>query len=120
MNGDKLSLSVPDGLPRADVSLTNRAGFIVSAGGGGDIAITAKDINIDNSSLNAGILRNFGSSGSQAGDVTLNATEAVTLVGSSVFNDVSAGGISNAGNMTIKTKQLTGTNGSQISASGTL
>jgi hypothetical protein len=36
------------------VSLNNGAGFIVSAGGGGDIAITARNINMNNGFLTAG------------------------------------------------------------------
>jgi filamentous hemagglutinin family protein len=116
VNEDKLSLSVPDSLSRADVLLNNKAGFIVSAGGGGDIAITARNISIDNnSSLNAGILSNFGSEGAQAGDINLNATEAVALnnnseILNSVFNDA----VGNSGNINITTGSLSATNAGQV------
>ncbi|MBE9017648.1 filamentous hemagglutinin N-terminal domain-containing protein [Chroococcidiopsidales cyanobacterium LEGE 13417] len=99
VNGDKLSLSVPDNLPRADVSLTNEAGFFVRSGGGGDISITAKDISIDNSFLNAGILSNFGSEGAQAGDINLNATSLFINNGGVIRNTTF--GLGNAGTINI-------------------
>jgi filamentous hemagglutinin family protein len=100
VNGDKLNLNVPDGLPRADVSLNNGAGFIVSAGGGGDIAITAKNINMNNSFLDAGILSDFGSVGAQAGDITLNATESISLTNVTQLSN-STSGQGNAGKIKI-------------------
>lgn len=108
VNGDKLSLNVPDDLPRADVSLNNGAGFIVYAGGGGDIAITAKDINIDNSSLTAGILSDFGSEGAQAGDITLNATS-LFVNNSGVISNTTFG-LGNAGTINIVARDVVSIN----------
>jgi len=118
VNGDKLSLSVPDSLPRADVSLNNKAGFIVAANGGGDVAINAKNIEIlSESGLYAGILSNYsGVQNAQAGNITLNATEAVSLsnnsaILNSVFFDDAVG---NSGNINISTGSLSVTNAGQI------
>ena len=91
VNGDKLSLSVPDSLPRADVFLTNGTGFLVASGGGGDIAITARNINMNNSFLIAGILEDLGSEGAQAGDITLTATDSITLTNVSQLSNSTSG-----------------------------
>jgi len=117
VNGDKLSLSVPDSLPRADVSLTNEAGFIVAANGGGDISITAKNIEIlSESGLYAGILSNYsGAQNAQAGNITLNATEAVSLNNSWILNSVFFDdAVGNGGNINISTGSLFVTNVGQI------
>jgi filamentous hemagglutinin family protein len=83
-NGNDFSFSFPGNLPRGDVSLTNQAGFLVAAGGGGDIVINARNIDIkNNSSLNAGILSNLGSIDSQAGDIRLNSSETLAIADSS-------------------------------------
>ncbi|MUL35020.1 filamentous hemagglutinin N-terminal domain-containing protein [Gloeocapsopsis dulcis] len=105
-NGDNFSLSVPDDLSRADVALTNGAGFIVAGEGGGDIAIAAQNINIlEGSSLSAGILSDLGSDGAQAGDITLNAKETVNIAGSGrslIENDVNQNATGNGGNIDIQ------------------
>ncbi|WP_414584459.1 filamentous hemagglutinin N-terminal domain-containing protein [Scytonema sp. PCC 10023] len=100
LDENNLSLSFPDALPRANVSLTNDAGFIVAGGGSGDITITAKNINLDNSFLGAGILRNLGSVDTQAGDITLNATESVSLTNAGQISN-STSGRGNAGKIKI-------------------
>jgi filamentous hemagglutinin family protein len=108
-NGDDFSFSFPDNLPRADVTLTNQADFLVAAGGGGDIAINARNIDIKNkSSLNAGILSNLGSTNSQAGNIFINATGNIDIIGSSaIVNPVFVNGIGNSGNIDIIAKSLT-------------
>jgi filamentous hemagglutinin family protein len=102
-NGDDFSFSFPDNLTRADVTLTNEAGFLVAAGGGGDIAINAKNINIlEGSDLYAGILSNLGSPNAQAGNITLNATDSVSATKSSQIISISfTNGQGNAGNVNI-------------------
>jgi len=89
VDGNNLRLSFPDDITRADVSLTNT--FVkVTAGGGGSIALNARNLDIfGNSELAAGIGEGLGTVGSQAGDITLNATEAITIGQSSeIRNDV--------------------------------
>jgi large exoprotein involved in heme utilization and adhesion len=93
-----------------DINLENTSVVDVTAGGGGDIAIAGKNIGINNSSLNAGILRNLGSKDSQAGDITLNATGAIAIDSSVVNNRVRFLAIGNAGNISITTGSLSLTN----------
>jgi filamentous hemagglutinin family protein len=107
LDGHNISFSVPNSISRGDVSLTNGAGFLVAGGGGGDIAITGKNIRIDNSSLKAGILSKLGSIDAQAGDIKLNALDALTIannkeIENSIFSEASG----NAGNIDIQTKTL--------------
>ncbi|MEC4818881.1 MAG: filamentous hemagglutinin N-terminal domain-containing protein, partial [Scytonema sp. PMC 1069.18] len=117
LDRNNLSLNFPETLPRANVSLTNEADFNVAAGGGGNIAMTAQNIDLDNSSLNAGILSNNGSVDAQAGDINLDATGSITVNNSSIRNDVRAEAIGNSGNIDIQAMSLSVTNGAIISAS---
>jgi filamentous hemagglutinin family protein len=87
-NSNDLSLSFPANVQRADVSLSNGATVNVSAGGGGNIVVNARNLNITRSILNAGIEQGLASVGAQAGDITLNATGDIKVVQSNVFNDV--------------------------------
>jgi filamentous hemagglutinin family protein len=118
LDGNNLSLSVPDSISRADVSLTNGAGFLVAGNGGGDIVITGQNIGINNSSLDAGILSNLGSEDTQAGDIKLNASEALTIANSSsIRNSIFSESSGNAGGVDITTKNLSISNGAQVSVS---
>jgi filamentous hemagglutinin family protein len=105
-------------LLRGDVSLTNSAGFLVTGGGGGDLAITARNINIvESSGLYAGIFGGLGSSEAQAGDIVINATGVVNLInGSGIFNNVNTDALGNAGDIEITTNSLSLENGSIISS----
>jgi len=90
LNADdnNLSLSFPDDVTRADVSLTNGAEIVTIAGGDGSIAINAQTVDIlGGSSLFTGIATDNGSVDSQAGDIEINATDTVTISESSfIFN----------------------------------
>jgi hypothetical protein len=56
VDGDNLSLIFPENVARASVSLTNQAGVFVNGAGGGNIAITARNLEIlGESILSAGI-----------------------------------------------------------------
>jgi large exoprotein involved in heme utilization and adhesion len=116
LDGNNLSLNFPDDISRADVSLTNEAGFIVAAGGGGSITITAQNIDIlEESGLFGGMLSNLGSEDAQAGDITLNATGAVSLDNSSaILNSVFSDAVGNSGDINITTGSLYVTNVAQI------
>lgn len=123
--GDNISFNYPDDLARANVTLTNNAGFLVSGSGGGDIAITANNIEIlEGSGLEAGIFSGLGSPDARAGDITLESSEAILVDGiiednnfSGVFNQVNQNSIGNAGRLNINTSNLSVTNGAQISTS---
>ncbi|OKH20232.1 hypothetical protein NIES593_19605 [Hydrococcus rivularis NIES-593] len=117
LNGDG-SLSFPDGIARADVSLTNEAFVDVTAGSGGSIAIDAQDIDVlGGSVLLTGIGAGLGSVGSQAGDITLNATGTTTVANNSfILNYADSGTLGNAGDVTIETGRLSVSDGSQVAA----
>lgn len=104
-NGNTLSLNLPDGVARADVSLTNRAIVNVAATGGGSIAVNARNLDIlGGSHLSAGIAFG-GTANPQAGDITLNTTNTLTIAdGGSVFNAIYVPG--NAGNIRIDTRRF--------------
>ncbi|MBD2100340.1 filamentous hemagglutinin N-terminal domain-containing protein [Leptolyngbya sp. FACHB-261] len=112
-------LSFPDSVARADVSLNNSAQVNVLAGGGGSITITARNLSLSEASrLRAGINDRLGFAGAQAGDIQLNATEAINLTNSSaISNGVQAGSTGNAGNIDITTGLLSLTEGAQLSSS---
>jgi filamentous hemagglutinin family protein len=114
--GQELRLSVPEGLARADVFLTENALVNVSAGGGGSIAIHGKNVNMTSSSLLAGIAPGLGSVGSRAGDIEINATGAINLDASNITNDVAVGAIGNSGNLNLTTGAFSATNGAGLYA----
>ncbi|MEA5621825.1 filamentous hemagglutinin N-terminal domain-containing protein, partial [Nostoc sp. UHCC 0251] len=119
------SLSFPNGIERADVSLSNEAVVNVAAGGGGSIAINGRNVNIvGGSKLLAGIDQNSGSPGTQAGNIEINATDQVVFSGvssnnaiSGVFNQVETGAQGNSGDINIKAASLEVREGAQLSAS---
>jgi len=118
VSGNDLSLNFPDSVARADVSVTNGAVIDVRAKDGGSIAINARNLNISGGSvLAAGIGANLGSIGSQAGDITLNATGTITITNSLVFNNVEPGGVGNGGNININARSLSITDGALLIAS---
>ena len=115
------SLIFPDGLVRGDVSIIDSSAVAVFSGGG-SIGVNARYFNLTNgSSLIAGILTNQGSVDAQAGDISINATETVSLDGqgtstTGIFDVVLENATGNAGNINIITKNLSLTNGANISA----
>jgi filamentous hemagglutinin family protein len=113
------SLDFPDGIERAEVSFANRSIVDVSLDGGGDIEVTAQNINIlSDSVLKAGIDFAGGNAQSQAGDLILDATGMIRVEQSSqIENDVNFGFVGNSGNLNITADSLWVTGGSQLSAS---
>jgi filamentous hemagglutinin family protein len=109
MMGDILSLNIPKDVTLADVFLSNNTGVSVFGAVGGNIAINAHNIDINSSSLFAGIAKGKGNSTNQAGDITLNATGNITLTGnfSSIDNRVDENATGNAGNIRISANSLT-------------
>jgi filamentous hemagglutinin family protein len=93
--GQEWRLNLPEGLARADVAIL--AGYVdVSAAGGGSIAINARNLTAAgrNASgrttlLIAGIAGNL--VGTQAGDIDINATEAVRLDDNSAIANLAGG-----------------------------
>ena len=76
------SFNFPEGVARSDVSLTKQAAVNVRAGGGGFININAQNLSLsERSELFAGIAEGRGSEDAVAGDININATESVKIVG---------------------------------------
>ncbi len=119
VNDNNISLSFPETLERADVSLTNRAQLDVRAGGGGSIRVNARNLELkEGSRLLAGIRSDFDSPGVQAGDIEINATDTVFFEGTSmVDNEVESNAVGNAGNIDITTGSLAVIDGAQVSSS---
>jgi filamentous hemagglutinin family protein len=117
--GNDLSLSFPDAVKRGNVSLSNGAIVDVSAGNGGNIAINARSLQlIAESGLVAGIIRTgLGSAESQAGNIEVNAQDAVSLDQSFIYNDVFSNATGQGGSVNITTGTLALSNGAQISTS---
>jgi filamentous hemagglutinin family protein len=109
---DNLSLSVPDTTQRGDVSLTNKSLIDVTDRGQGSVAITGRNIDIlGQSKISAGIKQGMVASGSQPGDIDLNATGSVTINQTSrVSNQVEPFTTGNAGNINIKAGEILITN----------
>ncbi|WP_157229304.1 filamentous hemagglutinin N-terminal domain-containing protein [Rivularia sp. PCC 7116] len=118
VDGNDLSLNVPDDVARADVSLTNGAIIDVSAGGGGSITVNARNLEVrEESQLLAGIREGLGTPEAQAGDITINATDTVLLDNdSNAFNDVNSGAVGNGGDILVTTDSLQVTNGSGLTS----
>jgi filamentous hemagglutinin family protein len=76
------SLTFPEGVARGDITLTNNSEVNVRAGGGGFIGVNARNLELSGKSqLVAGIGENQGSPEAIAGDININATDSVTLIG---------------------------------------
>ncbi|KYC41094.1 hypothetical protein WA1_23555 [Scytonema hofmannii PCC 7110] len=119
VNGNNLSLSFPDSVARANVSLTNGSEVDVTAGGGGNIVVNAQNLNIlGGSKLLAGIGESLGLVGSVAGDITLNATGAIKIEQSSrIENNVNLDATGNGGSINIQGRSLSMTDGARLRAS---
>lgn len=123
--GNNVSLNVPAQVARTDVSLTNGAEVNVRAGGGGNIAVNARNLNMtEGSKLRAGIAEGFGAPDAVAGNIDVNATGAIFFDGvdnidipSGTYNLVRGGGIGQGGDINITAETLSLTNGGLIKAS---
>jgi large exoprotein involved in heme utilization and adhesion len=127
--GNDLSLHFPTGVPRIDVFLTGSAELDVTSGNRGDIGIYARNIHVrGGSDICAGVgatstcgsqATAFGSFGSRAGDINLDAQETVFIADpvSSIENAVNVGAIGNGGGINIQAKSLIVRDGGEILAS---
>ncbi|NMG18692.1 filamentous hemagglutinin N-terminal domain-containing protein, partial [Brasilonema bromeliae] len=115
IDGNTFSTQVPE-LPRSDVFLNNGAIANVAYASGGSIAVNARNIDLlKNSSINAGIETTLGSATAKAGNITLNATEAIRIEEQSeIRNQVRPNGIGNAGDINITTGLLSVKGGARI------
>ncbi|MEH1770588.1 MAG: filamentous hemagglutinin N-terminal domain-containing protein [Nostoc sp.] len=118
IDGKNLALRFPQEVVRGDISLTNRSVVNVAADGGGAIALHAKNIDISGgSSVLAGIAAGLGTPETRAGDISLNATQAISVSqSSSITNQVGQNAMGNSGNINIQAGSLNLTDGSQLSS----
>ena len=116
------SLNFPQDIAKANVTLSNAADVDVRGTGGGNINVNAGNLELTTgdfgiSRLRAGITADSTSANAQAGNITINAAENVTVNDSIIANQVNAEAVGNAGNIDISTKNLILTNGGFIDAS---
>ncbi|KAB8319965.1 filamentous hemagglutinin N-terminal domain-containing protein, partial [Tolypothrix campylonemoides VB511288] len=98
-----------------NVRLTDGANIAVNGDGRGSIAINGSNIDIlSRSNLRAGINGGSQFSGTQAGDITLNASGIVSVDNGIIANDV--GGIGNGGKIAIDAAKVSVLNGATITA----
>ncbi|MBL1177277.1 filamentous hemagglutinin N-terminal domain-containing protein [Pantanalinema sp. GBBB05] len=112
-------LRFPVGIERADVSLTNGAIIDVAAGGGGDVVVTARNLDIrQQSAIYAGIVAPGGTATRQAGAIILDTTGSIGLdgQGSTLQNSVNANVVGNSGDIQIRGRTFSVTNGATVLA----
>jgi filamentous hemagglutinin family protein len=109
------SLKFPDEVAQSNVILNN-AVIDTVAGGGGSIAINARNFNASQASiLQTGIGAGLGNANSQAGDISLNATGQIQIDRASlVLNFIGLGAMGNAGDIRINTGSLSLLNASRL------
>jgi filamentous hemagglutinin family protein len=98
-------LVFPETVDRADVSFTNRAVSRVERNSQGSLAITARDLNIQQSILIAGIDEGVIAPDRPPGDITLKATGAIRIANQSSVRN-STNGTGNAGNINVSGRSL--------------
>jgi filamentous hemagglutinin family protein len=117
MEGTNLRAQFPTNVARGDVSL-NPSGIDVSDAGGGDITITARNLDIlGGSVLRGGIAAGLRTPESVAGDIKINATGAVLVSASGINNDVKSNSTGQAGNIIIDAGSLSLQDQAQIASS---
>jgi filamentous hemagglutinin family protein len=110
LNFPNVGLTFPDGVTRANVSLTNGAIVDVVALGGGNIAINAQNIDVSGDSFVCAGLgttasscgtpsTSFGSSNPKAGNIVIDASGAVNVRQSRIENNVNPGATGNSDNI---------------------
>jgi filamentous hemagglutinin family protein len=119
VEGNNLRAQFPNNVMRGDVSLTDRTRVFVAGVGNGDVAITAKNLEILGGSVVSGgiIFAGFPTPGAVAGDIKINATGAVLVSASGINNDVKSNSTGKSGNIIIEAGSLSLRNRAQIASS---
>ncbi|GAB1540367.1 hypothetical protein NUACC21_30360 [Scytonema sp. NUACC21] len=114
--GNNLSLTLPNGVELADISLTNGAEVNVRGADAGSIRIHARNLNLaGESKIRAGIDTGLGTPNSKALDIDINATGTITLTNASFIANVpQATSLGNGGNINITAGSLTLLDGSYL------
>ncbi|WP_019506628.1 filamentous hemagglutinin N-terminal domain-containing protein [Pleurocapsa sp. PCC 7319] len=116
------SFSFPEGVTQADINLSNGADVDARGAGGGNITVNAGNLNLAagefrKSFIRAGIRPESTSAEAQAGNVTIDVAEKITLNDSRITNRVESGGVGNSGRIVINTGSIEAINGGDIDAS---
>ena len=114
-------LSFPEGVTLADISLSNAADVNVVGTGGGEINIVARNLTLiagesGSSSIRGGIAADSTSSEAQAGNISIDVMEDISVDNSGITNLVNPGGEGNSGGITVSTSNLNLTNGAGVDA----
>ena len=120
MNGNIPVAQFPASVVRGDVSLTNGARVSVAGGGDGDIAISARNLEVLSGSIvRGGIEAGLGTPQAVAGDIKINATGAIIIsdANSLIINDVRLNSTGKGGNVTIDAGSFSLNNGAILEAS---
>lgn len=111
---DNHNFSFPEGLIRGNITLNNNILVNVANADGGEITLTGNNIEIigttdSRSQLRAGINANTGSSAAQSGEIILDGASSIQLDQAILVNSVFTGATGNAGNITLRSPQITAT-----------
>ena len=114
---DDLNLSFPENVNLADVSLLDSIIFI-NSDGGGSIQVNAANLALSQGSqLLAGISANSTNPNAQAGDITINVTDTISLVENSVIgNNIQPNGLGNAGDILLTATNISLSDNSQLNS----
>ncbi|MEL6909558.1 MAG: filamentous hemagglutinin N-terminal domain-containing protein, partial [Cyanobacteria bacterium J06598_4] len=108
------SLSFPELAARGNVSLSNEALVFVQGNEGSSININAANLSLTSGTLLvAGIASDSGFTDAQAGDISINLTEDLTMDNSAITN--SNFGMGNSGNVKVEARNVLFANGGTIS-----
>ena len=119
---DDGSLTFPENVARADITLSNAADIDVTGTGGGSITINAGNLTLKSgdlgrSQIRAGITADSTLVGAASGNIIINATENLIIDNSRISNVVGLDALGNGGNITITTDDLSLSNAGLINTS---
>lgn len=113
IDGKDLSLSFPSSIARGDVTISGGDPLIslgvnafVAGDGTGSFAINARNINIDGAYIRAGRQPSTESTATEPGNITLDATGAISLTSSSLVNQSLSETVGNAGDIHLRTASV--------------
>lgn len=124
-DGGFLSAALPEGLARADVSLS-KGTEIFASGSGESVNIAARHLTLSSeprgrqnnqTAILAGALPGLPSP-DQTGDINIDAVGDVRLIDSNIYSAIAAGAIRNAGDLNLNARSLYLTASAQIGAVG--
>ena len=111
---DQLNFNLVDDIVRNNIAIDG--GIINTTGtNGGEISIYANNLDIvRGSTISTGIAAGFGSIDTQAGNITFDVSDTISLTNSLIFNLVSPDARGNSGNLSLQSQNLLITNGGQL------